>query len=70
MPWVQVARLTKPKACVSCFLCESACDKGAIGLEVPEASRLPPRPASKKPKELRATLDNRARRISGGAQCV
>jgi ferredoxin len=36
MPWVQVARLTKPKACVSCYLCESACDKGAIVLMPPE----------------------------------
>jgi electron transport complex protein RnfB len=36
MPWIQVARLTKPKACVSCYLCESACDKGAIVLMPPE----------------------------------
>lgn len=36
MPWQQVATLSKPKACVSCYLCESACDKGAIVLRVPE----------------------------------
>jgi hypothetical protein len=36
MPWQQVAVLSKPKACVSCYLCESACDKGPIVLKVPE----------------------------------
>lgn len=36
MPWVQVAALTSPKTCVSCYLCESACDKGAIVLRPPE----------------------------------
>jgi Na+-translocating ferredoxin:NAD+ oxidoreductase subunit B len=36
MPWVAVARLTNAKACVSCYLCEASCDKGAIVLEVPE----------------------------------
>ena len=35
-PWLSVARLTNAKACVSCFLCESACDKGAIVLRPPE----------------------------------
>ncbi len=35
-PWLAVARLTNPKACVSCYLCESACDKGAIVLRPPE----------------------------------
>ena len=35
MPWVQVAELTGAKTCVSCYLCESACDKGAIVLRPP-----------------------------------
>jgi Na+-translocating ferredoxin:NAD+ oxidoreductase subunit B len=35
-PWVSVASLTNPKACVSCYLCEAACDKGAIVLRPPE----------------------------------
>ena len=26
------ASLTNPKACVSCYLCEAACDKGAFGI--------------------------------------
>jgi formate hydrogenlyase subunit 6/NADH:ubiquinone oxidoreductase subunit I len=34
-PWQAVAKLTNAKACVSCFLCESACDKGAIVLMPP-----------------------------------
>ena len=37
MPWLSVARLTNPKACVSCYLCEASCDKGAIVLEAPKA---------------------------------
>ena len=36
MPWQQVAVLSNPKTCVSCYLCESACDKGAIVLRPPE----------------------------------
>lgn len=36
MPWVKVASLTNPKACVSCYLCEASCDKGAIVLIPPE----------------------------------
>lgn len=35
-PWAAVARLTNPKACVSCYLCEASCDKGAIVLMAPE----------------------------------
>ena len=35
-PWMSVASLTNPKACVSCYLCEAACDKGAIVLRPPE----------------------------------
>jgi ferredoxin len=35
-PWVGIAALTNPKACVSCFLCEASCDKGAIVLRPPE----------------------------------
>ena len=35
MPWIGVARLTNSKACVSCYLCEASCDKGAIVLETP-----------------------------------
>jgi ferredoxin len=35
-PFIQVAELTNPKACVSCYLCESVCDKGAIVLIPPE----------------------------------
>ena len=35
-PWTAVARLTNAKACVSCYLCEAACDKGAIVLMAPE----------------------------------
>jgi Na+-translocating ferredoxin:NAD+ oxidoreductase subunit B len=35
-PWIAVASLTNPKACVSCYLCEAACDKGAIVLRPPE----------------------------------
>jgi ferredoxin len=31
-----VASLTNPKACVSCYLCEASCDKGAIVLLPPE----------------------------------
>ncbi|MCC7106689.1 MAG: 4Fe-4S binding protein [Chloroflexi bacterium] len=36
MPWVSVAVLSDAKSCVSCYLCESACDKGAIVLRPPE----------------------------------
>jgi electron transport complex protein RnfB len=35
-PWTAVARLTNSKACVSCYLCEASCDKGAIVLMAPE----------------------------------
>ena len=35
-PWMAVASLTNPKTCVSCYLCEAACDKGAIVLRPPE----------------------------------
>ena len=35
-PWTAVARLTNAKACVSCYLCEASCDKGAIVLMAPE----------------------------------
>lgn len=35
-PWLRVAALTNPKACVSCYLCEASCDKGAIVLRPPE----------------------------------
>jgi ferredoxin len=35
-PWKMVARLTNPKTCVSCYLCEASCDKGAIVLRPPE----------------------------------
>ena len=35
-PWQAVARLTNPKTCVSCYLCEASCDKGAIVLMPPE----------------------------------
>ena len=34
--WMSVASLTNAKACVSCYLCEAACDKGAIVLRPPE----------------------------------
>jgi ferredoxin len=35
-PWMATAALTNPKACVSCYLCEASCDKGAIVLRPPE----------------------------------
>ena len=36
-PWQAVASLTNPKACVSCYLCEASCDKGAIVLRPPDS---------------------------------